>query len=139
MKLGIHRYKGELSNMNEKDEMKREFEKIIQSCKMVTKSIREAIKALRELHLKNGLKDQNGNNFGWDEEDIEKYLKKHPMPEDKSYSKSDMINDLVGRNKTDSFPEDLNSETEDFMCELLKWLYAKVQRQIKKAKETEEK
>jgi len=59
--------------------------------------------------------------MNWKPEDIEEYLKDHPMPEDKNYSKEDMINDLTDTTGTLTFSEDLKQETIDFLEELMNW------------------
>ena len=63
--------------------------------------------------------------MNWKPEDIEEYLKEHPMSDDPNYSKDDMINDLTDSSGTLTFPEDLKQETIDFLEELMNWLEEK--------------
>jgi len=52
-------------------------------------------------------------------EDIEKYMEKHPMPEDPAYTKEDLIADITESNGFYSLPANTKQETRDYVAELL--------------------
>jgi hypothetical protein len=60
--------------------------------------------------------------MGWKKEDIEEYLKQHPLPDDENYSKEDLINDLTQSGGALTFSLDLKDETISFLCDLMYWL-----------------
>jgi hypothetical protein len=60
--------------------------------------------------------------MGWQPEDIEEYLKDHPMPQDENYSKEDMITDLTDTTGALTFTDDLKPETLEFIADLMNWL-----------------
>ena len=52
-------------------------------------------------------------------EDIENYMKEHPMPEDPEYTKEDLIYDLTASSGVYTLPDDIKQETADYIEELL--------------------
>lgn len=60
--------------------------------------------------------------MNWRGRDIKLYLKSHPMPDDPTYSKEDMINDLTNTGGVLTFPIDIKPETIEFLELLMNWL-----------------
>ena len=58
----------------------------------------------------------------WKKDDIEEYLKEHPMPEDKNYSKEDLMSDLTDSSGSLTFSSDLKEETIEYLSDLMNWL-----------------
>ena len=52
-------------------------------------------------------------------EDIENYIKEHPMPEDPEYTKEDLIYDLTASSGVYTLPDGIKQETADYIEELL--------------------
>ena len=52
-------------------------------------------------------------------EDIEKYMKKYPMPEDPAYTKEDLIADIAESNGFYCLPANTKQETRGYVAELL--------------------
>ena len=52
-------------------------------------------------------------------EEIEEYMKEHPMPKDPAYSSEDLILDLTETSCFYSLSDDLKSETRDYIEDLL--------------------
>ena len=55
-------------------------------------------------------------------EDIENYMKEHPMPEDPEYTKEDLIYDLTVSSGMYILPDGIKQETADYIEELLNTL-----------------
>jgi len=52
-------------------------------------------------------------------EEIEEYMKNHPMPEDPAYSKEELIEDLTKSSGFYCLPNDTKEETREYVAELL--------------------
>ena len=52
-------------------------------------------------------------------EEIEEYMKDHPMPEDPEYGREDLIEDLTMSSGFYCLPNDTKEETREYVAELL--------------------
>jgi len=52
-------------------------------------------------------------------EEIEEYMKEHPMPQDPEYTKEDLIYDLTESSGFYCLPNGINEETREYIEELL--------------------
>ena len=57
--------------------------------------------------------------LGISEQDIEQYLKEHPMPVDPEYSVEDMIGDVTQSSGFYTLPRNIKQETADFIADML--------------------
>jgi len=64
----------------------------------------------------------NPQYLGITKEELEDYLKKHPMPKDPAYSEKDLMGDLLYSSGMYTLPEDIKEETIEYIEELLNTL-----------------
>lgn len=57
--------------------------------------------------------------LGITKEQIEEYLKEHPMPEDPEYSLEEMIGDITTASGFYSLPKGIKDDTADFIATLI--------------------
>lgn len=57
--------------------------------------------------------------LGITKQQIEDYLKEHPMPEDPEYSLEDMIKDITGSTGFYNLPMAIKDETADFIATMI--------------------
>jgi hypothetical protein len=57
--------------------------------------------------------------LGITREDIEEYMKEHPMPEDPNYSKKDLIGDLTESSGMLTLLDELKQETREYVAEVI--------------------
>lgn len=57
--------------------------------------------------------------LGITKEQVEKYLKENPMPDDPAYSKESMIGDVTNSSGIYTLPMDTKEETDDFIATML--------------------
>ena len=61
----------------------------------------------------------NPEYLGITREQVENYLKDHPMPDDPAYSVDDMVGDVTGSSGFYCLPRDIKDETADFIATLI--------------------
>lgn len=57
--------------------------------------------------------------FSFSKEQIEDYMKEHPMPDDPAYSKQDLIYDLVKSSGAYTLPLQIKPETAQYVVDML--------------------
>ena len=53
------------------------------------------------------------------EQELEEYFKKHPMPKDNAYSQDELMFDLLNSSGTYILPDDIKTETASYVEDLL--------------------
>jgi hypothetical protein len=66
-----------------------------------------------------GMEAINPAYLGITREDIEEYMKEHPMPEDPNYSKEDLIGDLTESSSMLTLLDELKQETRKYVAEVI--------------------
>ena len=61
--------------------------------------------------------------LGISEEQIRKYLKEHPMPEDPAYSVEEMVSDITNSTGALTLPDETRDETANFVADLINELF----------------
>jgi hypothetical protein len=59
------------------------------------------------------------DSLGITREEIEEYMKDHPMPEDQFYSKEDLICDVTDTSSMLTLSDELKQDTREYVAELI--------------------